>query len=289
MVLYKNVLEHYFCANKHISKNTKIAKKFLYIIYKARGNKIMINFELLCKINRHDHSMTESEKKQFRMSKEWLDHRQRVYDKQNGLDYITKKPLQDNWNCHHIVMINSEYTNLNNPFVALNKETHVKIHETFSLYFDDKEGWNEFKNKHGFSEGMKRFYTVIEKMFEMNDDIEPVLYQNNYDYSLINPGDKFMNAKLCEELSIPTRRGMIMWNEYYLQGTGVPQDTDKWILYMKNKNGEEKLEKCLELRHACLYSSYKNFRDNPKIRLETKRTCKKELERTTQILRTLYK
>lgn len=244
--------------------------------------------ELLIKTNRHDSSMTEYEKKQFRSSKTWLDHRQRVYDKQNGLDYITKKPLQDNWNCHHIVMINSEYTNLNNPFVALNKETHVKIHETFSLYFDDKEGWNEFKNKHGFSEGMKRFYKVIEKMFELNDDIEPVLYQNNYDYRLINPGDKYMNKVYAEKVGYPVNNiGYLQWNANYIP-VEYPQETEAWFDFMKTFNKEDDYLLIMELRHMNLYSSYKNFRNNPKIRLETKRACKKELETTTKILRKYF-
>lgn len=244
--------------------------------------------DLFIKTNRHDRSITEFEKKQFRSSKEWLEHRQRVYDFQNGLDYITREPLKNNWNCHHICMVNDEYKNLNNPFVALNKETHEKVHETFSKFFDDMTAWNEFKKKYGNSPAMTRFYKVIEMMMKLNDDIEPVLYCNNYDYRVINPGDKYMNSKLCEELSIPTRRGMIMWNEYYLRGTDVPQDTDKWVLYMKDKNGEENLEKCLELRHVCLYSSYKNFRKNPKINNNTKAACRKELEKTTKILRKYY-
>lgn len=243
--------------------------------------------DLYFKISRHDRSITEFEKKQFRLSRAWLEHRQKVYDFQKGLDYITHEPLKDNWNCHHICMINNEYKNLNKPFVALNKKTHIKVHETFSKYFDDINGWNNFKKKYGNSLGMRRFYNVIDKMFEINDDIEPVLYCNNYDYRVIDPRNKYENYKLCEELGIPTKNGMIMWNEYYLRGTGVPQDTDAWVLYMKNKNGEENLEICLELRHVCLYSSYKNFRNNPKIRLETKRDCRKELEKTTKILRNL--
>lgn len=248
-----------------------------------------MNFELLTKTNRHDSSITESEKIEFRLSPEWLAHRERVAEKQNYRDYITGEVLTPDFNCHHVVMINSEYKNLNNPFFALNKETHQKVHETFSKFFDDPVAWNLFKRKYGCSAAMTRFYEVIDMMITKNDDIEPVLYCNNYDYRIINPADKYTNSKLCEELSIPTRRGMIMWNEYYLRGTDVPQDTEKWVLYMKDKNGEENLEKCLELRHVCLYSSYKNFRNNPKIRLETKRACRKELEKTTEIIRKLYR
>lgn len=38
----------------------------------------MINYELLTKTTRHDGSMTETEKKAFRNSPEWLAHRMKV-------------------------------------------------------------------------------------------------------------------------------------------------------------------------------------------------------------------
>ena len=241
--------------------------------------------DLFIKTNRHDKSITEFEKKQFRSSKEWLEHRQRVYDFQNGLDYITREPLKENWNCHHICMINDEYKNLNNPFVALNKDTHEKVHETFSKYFDDMTAWDEFKKKYGNSPAMTRFYKVIEKMMKLNDDIEPVLYCNNYDYRVINPGDKYNNKVIAERVGYPVNsNGYLQWNHNYIPSE-YPEETVAWFEFMKSFNNENDYLTILELRHMNLYSSYKNFRNNPKIRLETKRACRKELETVTKLLR----
>jgi hypothetical protein len=122
-------------------------------------------------------------------------------------------------------------------------------------------------------------------MYELNDDIESVLYRNRIDYELIDPANKYRNAKLCDELGIPTRNGMIMWNSYYLRGTNIPQDTNDWVEYMTGRNGVDRVRTCLELRHACLYSSYKNFRNNPNMREQTKKDCLIELEKTTNLLR----
>lgn len=241
--------------------------------------------DLFFKTSRHDRSITEFEKKQFRTSKEWLEHRQRVYDFQNGLDYITHEPLKDDWNCHHICMVNDEYKNLNNPFVDLNKDTHAKVHETFSKYFDDKDSWNEFKKKYGNSPSMIRFYKVLELMFEMNDDIEPVLYCNNYDYRVIEPGDKYNNKLIAERVGYPVNsKGYLQWNHNYIPSK-YPEETAAWFEYMKTINAESDYLTILELRHMNLYSSYKNFRNNPKIRIETKRACRKELETVTKLLR----
>lgn len=247
----------------------------------------MKNFELFSKTNRHDNSMTESEKKQFRRSKTWLDHRQKIYDNQDGKDYITGKVLEKDWNCHHVVMKNTEYTNLGNPFYALNKETHKRVHETFSKYFDDEKGWKEFKKRYGNGEAMTRFYEVIEKMFELNDDIESVLYQNNYEYTEINPGDKYGNKLLAEAFGYPVNeKGYLQWNSRYIPEY-VPQDTFDWVEYMMGFNKEENRLKILELRHMNLYSSYKNFRNNPTASINSKRACRKELENITKILRDL--
>ena len=101
----------------------------------------------------------------------------------------------------------------------------------------------------------------------------------------MDPANKYRNAQLCEELGIPTRNGMIMWNSYYLRGTNIPQDTNDWVEYMTGRNGVDRVKTCLELRHACLYSSYKNFRNNPNMREQTKKDCLIELEKTTNLLR----
>lgn len=242
-------------------------------------------YELLFTQRRHDNSLTEQEKIEFRKSLAWKQHRQNVADKQNGLDYITQKQLDDTFHCHHIVMNSSEYKNLNNPFVALNSETHSKVHEYYSKYYADREGWNEWKAARKNTLSIQRFIEVVENMFALNDDIETVLYQNRIEYTTIDPSNKLANAEWCMKLHIPNRNGMIMWNAYYLKGTDVPQDTKAWMQYMTKLNGKENLKRCLELRHACLYSSYRNFRNNPKMQEKTKQECRTELINTTYWLR----
>lgn len=245
----------------------------------------MINFEILTRTSRHDGSITESEKKEFRLSPAWLAHRERVAEKQNYRDYVTGEPLASDFNCHHVVMINSEYRNLNNPFFALNKETHMRVHDIFSKYFDDPVAWDSFKRKHGCSGAMTRFYEVIDMMIAKNDDIEPVLYCNNYDYTVINPAAKYDNKLLAERLRYPVNeKGYLQWNSRYIPAC-YPQDTYAWLDYMMGFNREEDRLLILELRHMNLYSSYKNFRNNPKASVTSKRACRRELENVTKILR----
>ena len=245
----------------------------------------MVNYELLTKTARHDGSMTETEKKTFRNSPEWLAHRMKVAENQDMKDYVTGEPLSDNFNCHHCVMDSSQYCNLSNPFYALNKEIHRKVHETYSRFFDDLAGWAAFKRKYGYSETMKRFYDIIENMFELNDDIESVLYQNSYEYRAVDPSDKFGNKILAEKFGYPVNStGYLQWNSRYIPA-GVPQETRAWVDWIMKFNREVDRLAILELRHVNLYSSYRNFRNNPKASVNTKRECRKELETVTEILR----
>lgn len=252
----------------------------------------MNTFDLLIKTNRHDFSMTEKEKKQFRSSTVWQDHRLKIFNNQKGLDYITNEPLQDDWNCHHIIMKNTEYTKLDNPFVALNYNIHKKVHDLFNSYFDDKQGWQEFKDTHGYKDSrMLRLYEVLEKMFALNDDIEPVLYQNRIEYTLVDSQNKFRNFELARQYKYPVNdKGYLQWNHNYIPAE-YPQDSVAWIQYMakiNNTKDKNTILLLLELRHVNLYSSYKNFRNNPKIRQETKRACRKELEKTTEMIRKYF-
>lgn len=237
-----------------------------------------MNTDLFHKVERHDNSFTEQEKIDFRKSMAWREFREIKYKEQDGKDYITGEPLKDDFNVHHLCMINNKYTDLSNHdnFVALNKKTHEAIHKAFN-----EKKWHTFCSQ---TNSQKRFIEVLDRMLELNDDVEAILYKNRVDYELIDPGDKYRNAELCEQLGIPTRNGMIMWNSYYLKNTNIPQDTNDWIDYMTGRNGEARIKLCLELRHACLYSSYKNFRNNPNMREQTKKDCIKELETTTKLL-----
>lgn len=240
----------------------------------------MINFELLCKTNRHDSSMTESEKIAFRQSEEWRNFRNQVAERQEYKDYITGQPLSEYFNCHHLCMINSEYKNLKfENFIAVNQETHKTIHELF------KPGWQDNVDTNS------QYYKVLQRMSELNDDIEIVLYDNKIDYSLTNPANKIRNKELAEQYRYPVNdKGYLQWNHNYIPA-GYPQDTTNWCKYMAKINNNytrEFMKIILELRHINLYSSYKNFRNNPKIRQNTKDECRKELETTTKILRKYF-
>jgi hypothetical protein len=247
-----------------------------------------MNIELLHKTERHDGSMTENEKKEFRKSRTWLDHRARVAESQDMKDYVTGKTLDDNYNCHHVVMVNSEYTNLTNPFYALNKETHAKVHELFNRYFDDPEGWKEFKKKMPDDPRFDRLCEIIGKMIRLNDDIEPVLYSNRWEYTVVDSQDKAGNMVRAQKVKYPLNStGYMQWNHVYIP-VEYPEDTTAWVKYMCKINDNYTMgfvKEILELRHVNLYSSYKNFRNNPKIRIDTKRACRKELATTTELLR----
>lgn len=236
-----------------------------------------MKFDLLHKTNRHDNSMTEDEKLEFRKSEEWRNFRCQVAENQNYKDYITGEPLTDDWNCHHCCMINSEYKNLVlDRFIAVNKNTHKEIHRLF------KPNWKENVPTNS------PYYDVLMKMDRLNDDTEIVLYANRIDYELTNPGNKMNNMLLAVKYKYPVNdKGYLQWNKNYIPAD-YPQDTNLWIRYMSKINNNETydfVKLMLELRHINLYSSYKNFRENPKIRQKTKEECRKELEITTHLLK----
>lgn len=226
------------------------------------------------KIARHDNSLTEEEKIEFRNSQVWKDFRMSKFTEQDGKDFITCEPLQTDFNCHHMCMLSNQYTNLlPERFVALNKETHKKIHELFNSGRDVKN---------------ERAMYVINKMRKLNDDIEVNLYRNAYEYTLINPSDKKTNTNLASQLSIPVNKyGMLQWHKFYIPKY-VPQDTKEWVKYMVKQNGMENVLLCMELRHLNLYSSYRNFRNNPGAHEDVKQQCLQELNTITYLLK-LYK
>ena len=69
-----------------------------------------MNTDLLVKVERHDNSITESEKIEFRNSMAWREFREIKFREQDGKDYITGEPLAKDWNLHHLCMVNSHYT-----------------------------------------------------------------------------------------------------------------------------------------------------------------------------------
>lgn len=237
--------------------------------------------DLFHKTNRHDNSITEAEKIEFRKSEDWKYFRNQVAEHQNYKDYITGEDLKEDWNCHHLCMINSQYKILElDRFIAVNKKTHEEIHRLY------KTNWkNTIKSDN-------KFYSVLKKMDELNDDYEIFLYENKIDYIKIDPSNKYRNRVIAMENHYPVNeKGYLQWHKRYLPEE-IPQDTEEWLHYMSKINNNKKNEffqLILELRHMNLYSSYKNFRNNPNYSQTTKEECKIELEKTTKILKKCFK
>lgn len=101
--------------------------------------------------------MKASEKKsKLRATKEWKLFRKHIFDKQNGKDFITGKPLRKGYNVHHLDMSAENYGQLiDENFIALNKQTHDALHFLFRYYQNDKDILEKFKQ-------------VLDKMVELN-------------------------------------------------------------------------------------------------------------------------
>lgn len=100
--------------------------------------------------------------KTFLQSKAWKDFRKKVFDKQNGLDIITKKKLRKGFIVHHLNtnIKERDYTDLSNidDFIAINKSTHEIIHGIFRYYHNDKEVLTRYKR---FLDKMEEYFNVV--------------------------------------------------------------------------------------------------------------------------------
>lgn len=95
-------------------------------------------------------------KAQFRATKAWKEFRQKMFDKQNGKDYITGKKLYKGYNVHHCDMSAENYDKLiEENFFALNKQMHDTVHTLFRYYKTDKTILDRLKQ-------------VLDKMCELN-------------------------------------------------------------------------------------------------------------------------
>ena len=95
-------------------------------------------------------------KAKFRQTKAWKEFRQKMRDKQNGLDYITGKKLNKFWNLHHLDMSIENYEKLEEEnFVALNKQMHETVHTLFRYYQKDPTVLDRLKE-------------VLDRMKELN-------------------------------------------------------------------------------------------------------------------------
>ena len=96
-------------------------------------------------------------KAKFRQTKAWKEFRKRIFDKQDGKDIITGKPLRKCYNCHHLDMSAENYDQLTEEnFIALNKQTHEALHFLFRYYQKDPTILDRLK-------------TVLDRMKELNE------------------------------------------------------------------------------------------------------------------------
>ena len=101
--------------------------------------------------------MKNSDKKsKLRATKEWKEFRKHIFDKQNGKDIITGKPLRKGYNVHHLDLSVENYDQLiEGNFVAVNKQTHEALHFLFRYYQKDPTVLDRFKE-------------VLDRMNELN-------------------------------------------------------------------------------------------------------------------------
>lgn len=96
-------------------------------------------------------------KAKFRATKAWKEFRQKMFNKQNGKDFITGKKLYKRYNVHHADMSAENYDKLiEDNFFALNKQTHDALHFLFRYYKTDKTILDRLKQ-------------VLDKMTELNN------------------------------------------------------------------------------------------------------------------------
>lgn len=91
--------------------------------------------------------MNRAEREKFRKTSTWKNfkHKCRL---RTSKDFITKEPLDYNWNLHHLDLNVQRYDNLDdmNRFMPLNKKTHELIHELYKLYKKDHKVLDRIKS-----------------------------------------------------------------------------------------------------------------------------------------------
>lgn len=101
--------------------------------------------------------LNNKERSKFRQTKRWKLHRLHIKSIQNGLDYVTHKPLRKGYQCHHLSSDRSRYCELSDELqIGVNRQTHDAIHLLFS--------W-KCKNP----QAIDRLLEVVNKMYEMNN------------------------------------------------------------------------------------------------------------------------
>ena len=82
--------------------------------------------------------MNQKNRVEFRKSAKWKKFRAKCR-LHTSKDFITKKPLERDWNLHHLDLNVGRYDNLvMERFMPLNKKTHEIIHEIYKWYKKDR-------------------------------------------------------------------------------------------------------------------------------------------------------
>lgn len=90
--------------------------------------------------------MNYKQRSQFRKSDEWhkFKYKCRLH---TSRDFITKKPLERDWNLHHMDLKVQNYSDISdmNKFLPLNKKTHEILHEIYKWYSKDHKVLDRLK------------------------------------------------------------------------------------------------------------------------------------------------
>lgn len=104
--------------------------------------------------------MNYKERAAFRRSDPW--HKWKAKCRLHcSKDFITKQPLQSDWNLHHLDLEISRYDHITDMkrFMPLNKKSHEIIHEVYKWY----------KRDHKVLDRMKK---VLELMEEYTNEVQ---------------------------------------------------------------------------------------------------------------------
>lgn len=101
---------------------------------------------------------SQKDKAKFRATRRWQNFRKDMYDKANGKDAITGKPLRKgHWNLHHMDLDSAHYEVLEDDrFLCLNNQTHDFIHWAYRYYRNEGEAF------------IHNFEDALERMKELN-------------------------------------------------------------------------------------------------------------------------
>ena len=83
-------------------------------------------------------TQTQKDKRNFRNSKAFKEHKKKKYLECGGVDKITNSKLRKGWNFHHEDLDEAHYEILNDNFLCCNNLTHKFIHWLFCYYLKDE-------------------------------------------------------------------------------------------------------------------------------------------------------